>query len=31
LNLGKGQPLSAAEALNGYPQLLGAGCELHDG
>lgn len=31
LNLGKGQVLSAADALNGYPHLLGAGCILHDG
>lgn len=31
MNLGKGQVLSAADALNGYPQLLSAGCMLHDG
>ena len=31
LNLGKGQALSAADALNGYPQLLSVGCVLHDG
>ena len=31
LNLGKGQALSAADALNGYPQLLSAGCVLNDG
>ncbi len=31
LNLGKGQALSAAAALNGYPKLLGAGRVLNDG
>jgi methionyl-tRNA formyltransferase len=31
LNLGKGQALSAADALNGYPQLLSAGRVLNDG
>ncbi len=31
LNLGKGQVMSAADALNGYSHLLGAGCVIHDG
>ncbi len=31
LSRGKGKPLSAADALNGYPELLSAGRVLHDG
>lgn len=29
LNRGKGQPLTAAQALNGFSELLGEGCVFH--